>query len=304
MHSTHVLVIDSDRERAGAVAQRVRSDAWEVSTVIGTDAARAALAERPIAVALADSTVWRDDGLAKAVAAEHPALPVILLAAQEDTPDRLVEQLQLGAMTFVPRNAGSRRLVEAVRTLIDLNRRDPHRAGVRPYLRGGAIELHIPNDPGVVPLIVGYVQRILEDYGLSAPREQTRIGIALTEALANAIIHGNLGVGSEMRDNDSDRYYALIDTRRAKDPYRAREVHIVMRFSQSSASFVIRDMGKGFDRAAVADPTAPENLLTASGRGLLLMRAYCDAVSWNDSGNEVTLTKVLKPEPTKASDGP
>lgn len=297
MPSTHVLVIDSDRARASEVAARARSPEWEVSIAIGDEAAREALGARAVAVALADSTIWHENGLAALVAAEHPHLPVILLAGTDEAPDRLVQQLRLGAMTFVPRNAGSRRLVEAVRTLIGLSRRDPLRAGVRPYLRSGAVELHIGNDPAVVPLIVGYIQRLLEDYGLTSPREQTRIGIAITEALANAIIHGNLEIESDMRDSDLDRYYALIDTRRAKDPYKSREVHVIMRFSQSSAAFVIRDMGKGFDRAAVADPTAPENLTSVSGRGLLLMRAYCDTVSWNDSGNEVTMVKVLKPEP-------
>jgi anti-sigma regulatory factor (Ser/Thr protein kinase) len=57
---------------------------------------------------------------------------------------------------------------------------------------------------------------------------------------------------------------------------------------------VIRDQGKGFDRTSLADPTDPENIMCITGRGILLMKSYCDAVSWNDKGNEVTLVKTLR----------
>ena len=43
------------------------------------------------------------------------------------------------------------------------------------------------------------------------------------------------------------------------------------------------------------DPRDPENLVLASGRGILMMRMFMDGVTWNDAGNEVTMT--LQPEP-------
>ena len=44
-------------------------------------------------------------------------------------------------------------------------------------------------------------------------------------------------------------------------------------------TITIRDEGEGFDPDEVPDPTAPENLLKASGRGMLLIRAYVDDVT-------------------------
>lgn len=117
--------------------------------------------------------------------------------------------------------------------------------------------------------------------------------MALHEALTNAVIHGNLEVSSDLRESQSDDYYRLIDERQRADPYACRRVDVHLRFSQASATFVIRDQGKGFDLAAVEDPTDPVNLMKASGRGILLMKAYCDTVAWNKAGNEVTLVKVL-----------
>jgi anti-sigma regulatory factor (Ser/Thr protein kinase) len=295
MSTADVIIIDTDAERAAAVAARARSDAWDTSILTSVESARAVIGARPVTLAVIDSSLWHRHDLASWISAEHPALPVVVLTDRDAAPDGIVEQLQLGAMSFVPRDSDSRRLVETIGTIIGLSRRNPYREGVRPYLRAGEVELHVGSDPSVVPVVVGYLQRILEDYGLTSAREQTRVGVAVSEALANAMIHGNLEVGSEMRTDQPDLYYRLVDERSRMEPYKDRNVHVIMRFSQSSATFVIRDQGRGFDRGAVADPTDPANIMLASGRGILLMRAYCDAVSWNDSGNEITLVKVLKP---------
>lgn len=293
MSTTHILVVDADSERARSVTQRARSDDWSFAVSTDASSARREIDSRPISLVLADASAW--PALADWMMQAHPALPAVVLSSRQDEGPAVMEQLRLGAMSFVPRDADRRRLVETIRTILELNRRSPHRAAIRSMLRGGAVELQLTNDPALVPVVVGYFQRILEDYGLTGPRELMQIGVALTEALANSIIHGNLEVGSDLRAERSDVFYDLIDERRTMEPYRGRVVDVVMRISQSVASFVIRDQGKGFDRAALPDPLAPENLVKPSGRGILLMRTYSDTVSWNASGTEVTLTKVMKP---------
>ena len=57
------------------------------------------------------------------------------------------------------------------------------------------------------------------------------------------------------------------------------------------AVFVVRDEGPGFDPNSLPDPTDPENLLKPSGRGIMLIRTFMDAVSFNEKGNEVTMVK-------------
>jgi len=267
---------------------------WDTAIAVGAGAARDALADAaPIMLALVDTDQWQDEALRAYIEEHHPKLPVVILTGTDAKRETIIKHLHLGAMTYVPRFADSRRLIDTIRTIMELTTRSPYRERVRDFLRSGEVELHITNDTTLIPLVVGYTQRILEDYGLSSEREQSRLGIALAEALSNAIIHGNLEVSSHARERVDDSYYDLIMTRRAREPYASRAVHINMRFSQSSATIVIRDQGKGFDRAKLADPTAEENLLAPSGRGILLMRAYTNALSWNESGNEVTLTTVL-----------
>ncbi|MCC6678230.1 MAG: ATP-binding protein [Phycisphaerales bacterium] len=286
-----ILIADDNAERAGALLDRIKSDAWSASIAPSLDAARAAIDAAPFALLLSDSALWHKAGLAAHVAAHHPALPVIVLTAREDT--SLVQHLQLGAMTFIPRDAGRRRLLETIQSLIDLTRHSPYRDRVRNYLRSAEVELGIGNDPAAIATVVGYLQQVLEDYGLSNPRERARAGLALSEALSNAIIHGNLEVPSDLREQGSDAYYDAIERQRSIEPYASRTVQVKSRFSQSTATFVIRDQGPGFDRAALPDPTDPANLAKASGRGLLIMRAYTDLVTWNEPGNEVTLVKSL-----------
>ena len=54
---------------------------------------------------------------------------------------------------------------------------------------------------------------------------------------------------------------------------------------------MIRDEGPGFDPDGLPDPTDPENLTKASGRGVLLIRTFMDEVRFNDTGNEITMIK-------------
>lgn len=295
MTTARVLILDSDPDRAAEVASRARSDQWETVLILGVEGALKALADpTPATLALVDRAMWSDPGLRARLTAEDSNLPVIVLTEHDELPDTVIQQLHLGAMSYIPRNAASRRLVDTIQTIISLSHRNPYRERVREFLRSGAVELQIGNDPALIPLIVGYAQRILEDYGLISSREQTRVGVAISEAISNAMIHGNMEVSSDLREAMTDAYYDLIKARQNCEPYLSRAVQVVMRFSQSVLTIVVRDQGKGFNHSALADPTAESNLEIPSGRGVLLMRAYTDALSWNDVGNEVTLTKVFK----------
>lgn len=296
MATTHVLVVDSDRERAQPILERARSPEWDVSTAIGAPAAQEAIDSRPISLLLVDSSLWNFSGFAGYMAEKHPAIPVVVLTNPDEESTGIVQHLQLGAMTFVPRNARGRQLSETLRNILALTQRNPYRERIRSYLRSGEIEILVGPDTDAIPTVAGYIQRILEDYGLSSERERARVGLAVTEALSNAIIHGCLEVSSEARAELSDLYFQQIEDRRTQQPWAGRAVQINMRFSQSTATFVIHDQGAGFDRASIVDPTDPENLTVPSGRGILLMRAYCDVVTWNDKGNEITLIKNLRPD--------
>ncbi|HUW84173.1 MAG TPA: ATP-binding protein [Phycisphaerae bacterium] len=112
-------------------------------------------------------------------------------------------------------------------------------------------------------------QRILaevERHGYS-PDAAFAIKLALQEAVTNAIKHGN-----------------------RNDPSK----HLTLRFAVSPEKTVIAvaDEGEGFCVAQVPDPTIDANLECPTGRGIMLMRAYMNHVSYNDTGTEVTMVKL------------
>jgi serine/threonine-protein kinase RsbW len=91
------------------------------------------------------------------------------------------------------------------------------------------------------------------------------IMIAVTEAVNNAIKHGNEGDKS-------------------------KNVSLSLFLNESMIKFTIKDEGKGFRYDNLPDPTAPENLEKIGGRGIFLMRHLSDEVQFKDDGRIVELS--------------
>jgi hypothetical protein len=122
-----------------------------------------------------------------------------------------------------------------------------------------------------------------------------RVGNALHVGLVNAIEHGNLELSSVLREtSDRTAYLKLTEERRGQEPYRDRRVFVTARFSHAEAVYSIRDEGPGFDPSTLPDPLEPANLEKTTGRGLLLIRTFMDEVSFNATGNEITIVKRRK----------
>ena len=116
------------------------------------------------------------------------------------------------------------------------------------------------------------------------------MGIALEEALSNAYYHGNLEIGSETDTFDDASLDKLSAQRCLVEPYRDRKIHIRANISREKAIFVIRDDGPGFSPEE-SIPTDEEIATHTSGRGLRLIYAIMDDVSFNDTGNEMRMVK-------------
>jgi anti-sigma regulatory factor (Ser/Thr protein kinase) len=163
----------------------------------------------------------------------------------------------------------------------------------------------LTNDPAMIPPLADLVQRFLASMGLCDPTDTIRIGLALEEAVRNALYHGNLELGSEARDAAWQRGGEAFEHRRQKAPYDRRLITVDVHISLTEARFHVRDEGPGFDTAELAahhDPARWDH----AGRGYRLMCAFMDEVAYNAQGNEVTLIKRLRPRATPsqpAADG-
>src|SRR5262249_40572548 len=117
----------------------------------------------------------------------------------------------------------------------------------------------LENDTSLIQPLVGFLEDTIQRVQLVDPSGMILVGVALHEALTNAIFHGNLELNSSIKERDEKEYYRLANERRGTDPFKDRRVHVTARLTREDATFIVRDEGEGFDPATLPDPTDPGN---------------------------------------------
>lgn len=119
------------------------------------------------------------------------------------------------------------------------------------------------------------ILRALQKQGFTE-KDRFAVRLAMEEALANAVKHGNCG-----------------------DP--CKSVTVKFHVGPRTVRITIEDEGCGFKPAGVPDPTCDENLQKPCGRGVMLMRVYMNEVKYNAAGNKITLVKRRTPTTGRAA---
>lgn len=221
---------------------------------------------------------------------EQPLVPVVLLITR-GREQLAIEALREGAASYVPEDAGPEEIAATLEQVLEVAEAQRHRTEVQRFLVGRETRFELPSDVTLIGPLVACVQEGLERTGFGDEGMRTQVGVALMEGVANAMVRGNLEVGSELRGSDRDAYEELIRERVGQEPYASRRVTVVVVEGGNRLSVRIRDEGPGFDPDDIPDPTSAENLLEVSGRGIMLMRTFMDSVEFNERGNEVVLVK-------------
>jgi CheY-like chemotaxis protein len=228
--------------------------------------------------------------LVRRMRASYPSIPVVLMTAQ-GSEDIASEALREGAASYVPKRYVTRDLGEAVETVLRHSQPN-HGQLASMHMKAAAYQFALPSDLSVIFPLVDFLQAHLRRLGLCDLMEELRVGMALREALVNAVIHGNFEIPSDLRDKEG--YQFLLSERRNQSPYKNRQVHVTAQESSKQVTYKVRDEGPGFNTSTLPDPTDTENLGKATGRGLFLIRTFLDEVKFNDAGNEITLVKRKK----------
>ena len=126
------------------------------------------------------------------------------------------------------------------------------------------ISIEIPSLAENIRIIESFIDNAKEKYQLNDDI-YGNIMIAVTEAVNNAIKHGN-------KDNS------------------AKNVLISLSLEDGMIKFKIQDEGSGFDFQKLPDPTAPENISKPGGRGIFLMKHLSDEVDFKENGKVVELS--------------
>jgi anti-sigma regulatory factor (Ser/Thr protein kinase) len=108
--------------------------------------------------------------------------------------------------------------------------------------------------------------------------------------MANAVLHGNLGISS------SDK--AWSDTVREeleRHPEKMKKKVIVeIDITRKRVQVKITDEGEGFEASQVPNPTDSANLMKTTGRGIFYMKSFFDTVKHEGKGNITILSKERK----------
>jgi serine/threonine-protein kinase RsbW len=109
------------------------------------------------------------------------------------------------------------------------------------------------------------LMELLSAWGV-AESLQSGVVVAVTEAVSNAIVHGN-----------------------RQDPHKQVQLIIEREPQIDALRVIVEDEGMGFDPQSIPDPTREDRLLVESGRGIFLMRAFADEVIYAKGGRCVEL---------------
>ncbi len=287
-----ILIVDDsslDRYIAGACVEEAA--ATPLYAANGLEALEMIEREKPDIV-LTDLQMPEMDGLllVQKIREQHPKTPVILMTAH-GSEETAVAALRAGAASYVPKKNLNRNLGDALRTVLAAVDARRGRDQVRNYLHHSESYFIVGYELAGRHALISYLQDGLAQLNFSDEGGLTQVSTALVEALANAIDHGNLELDSVLREREDNSYRELGDQRAKLPPYCDRRVHVKTKLTKEQAVFAIQDEGPGFDISKLPDPTDPENLLKPSGRGVMLIHAFMDEVSYNPSGNEITMKK-------------
>jgi serine/threonine-protein kinase RsbW len=133
--------------------------------------------------------------------------------------------------------------------------------------------------PSLISIISPFVEQLMVFIARFRSNDGSELNIemALREALANAIVHGN---------QQDSRKCVHVDCRCTTD---------------GEVSITVQDEGPGFDADSVADPTTPKNRLLTQGRGIYLMKTLMDEVRFEQRGTVVFMRKAPNVRPGTGS---
>ncbi len=121
------------------------------------------------------------------------------------------------------------------------------------------LAIKIPSSTEFVGPVVKFFYTLLAEKGFD-DMVVANVTTAIVEALGNAIVHGN---NSDVQ----------------------KPIHISIRVHENVMQIEVQDEGNGCDIESLPDPLAPENILKPCGRGIFLIKAFMDNVTFGKNGH-------------------
>ncbi|MEM1070969.1 MAG: response regulator [Planctomycetota bacterium] len=290
-----LLVDDSDTDRKVMEGLLSVDFDWLVTHTKNGAEALDSMQDAPPDAVVTDLIMPEVDGmeLARQCSEQFPDVPVVVVTGQEDA-SLAFEALRQGAASYVPKSQLADKLLETVEQVLSVRDADKEDERIVQLTTNTRYRFDLENDPALIAPLVNRVQHGMIQMQLCSPTQRMHLGIALEEAIINAMYHGNLELPShrlaEVRRHLHDGTTSeLVEKRRLQEPYASRRVHIAADLTRKRAQFVVGHEGAGFDVTQMPDAN-PGALEADHGRGLVLIQTFMDEVIFSDTGNEMRMT--------------
>lgn len=286
-----ILVADDseiDRKIIVDVLQKEPLD-WLVEVVGSAEEAMKLMREIAFDVVITDVLMEGLSGidLLNHVHRQPRRVPVIVISGQ-DNGSAAVEALRQGAASYVPKSCLAALLGETVRQVLDSSTSKENYQALISTAEDMRFNFKLPNDLALIHPMIGMIQRMASGMQVLDSDACTRLGIAVDEAVSNAMLHGNLELSDDAMDYIRSHLHdheplEPVETRRSEKPYCDRYVHVGCLITKEGIKLAVRDDGKGFALASAEQAGVK--------RGLTLIQNLVDKAAYNEAGNEITLLK-------------
>ena len=265
----HILIVDDESMIIELLFKLLSAKGYEVSTANHGREALEFLRGHTCDLVITDVRMPYLDGmqLLKAIKDMNPRLPVIMISGYDEAAI-VVDALKAGAENFLAKPLDLAILEQVIGKTLSLASIRPKGCSL-PSVRQTTY-MRAPSQPGCVQDMVYQISLSAVAVGFAKHDLENNVKLALAEAITNAMEHGNLW--------DEDKF-----------------VEVDVDLNGNTLRATVRDEGPGFDYDKLLNPTSNEHLISERGRGFFLTIAIMDEVTFNQTGNQVTLVKRRPP---------
>ena len=192
--ATQILVVDDsliEQRRVGRLLQN------GIAGVAVTYAGDGQAALDAIAVAMPDIVVsdlrmpvMNGLQLVESIKVHGYGVPVILMTSY-GSEEIAVQALRAGAASYVPKLALEKNLIATIKSVLSVSSRQVNRRRLLSTLDSAESRFVLQNDTSLIAPLIDYLQEQILTMRLFDHLQTTRISVAVQEAIANAIYHGN-----------------------------------------------------------------------------------------------------------------
>lgn len=290
-----LLIVDDDKFIRKNLALYFEENSYICSVAESAEIALQILETKKFDLVISDFFMEGINGLEflKEIKKIFPKLPVILMTGYSNK-QLISDALQNGAVNFFEKPFSFFDILSYSDTLLALiSKEDNYYHDLSNVFIEMKRKMVVKSREKLIDIVPKFIFHELIELGYLTEEETYPLNTALIEALSNALYHGNFAISSDVRNKgsfaDQTKFKKLI-REKEKDPnFGNKKIIIEYRCVKEFFTCSIQDEGEGFNHSDYK----PDLKNMSSGKGLFLIKAFVDDISFNAKGNKVQITKYL-----------